>query len=228
MPPDADSFASHTSVSIYFNELYRASSRYWWRSGDPYSIEPDDFPLSLITQQTLRELSGRPPGTALDIGAGEGADSIRLARLGYKVTAVEISAVAAEKIEQFAAEAGVDVRVQVADIGQYQFGDEFDVVICNGVLHYVADKAGVLRGMQEATSAGGLNVISLWSTHTPVPACHNSVSVYCDDEDGLVTRAYSSWATKLRYFDRDKTETAHADLVAHSHSHIKLIAEKPR
>jgi len=228
VPPDADSLASHVPVSTYFNELYSANPRYWWRNGDPYSTNPDDFPLSLITQQTLRELSGRPPGRALDIGAGEGADSIRLARLGYKVTAVEISAVAGEKIERFAAEAGVDVRVHIADIATFQFSEEFDVVICNGVLHYVADKAAVLRSMQEATSPGGLNVISLWSSHTSVPSCHNSVSVYCDDEDGLVSRAYNGWTWKLRYFDRDKTETAHADLEAHSHSHIKLIAEKPR
>ena len=65
-------------------------------------------------------------------------------------------------------------------------------------------------------------------TYTPVPACHNSVSVYCDDEDGVVTRAYRSWTSRFVYLDRDKLETAHDDLPSHSHSHIKLIAEKPR
>ena len=228
MPPDADSAAIRKSVPEYFNELYSAEERYWWRNGDPYSAAPDMFPLSLITQQTLRAIAGRPPGTALDIGAGEGADSIRLARLGYKVTALEISEVAGEKIQRYAAEAGVDVSVEVTDVGQYHFTGEFDIVICNGVLHYVDDKGAVIRGMQAATSPGGLNVLSLWSTYTPVPACHRSVRVYCDDEDGVVTQAYSNWIRKFIYFDRDKTETAHADPVAHSHSHIKLIAEKPR
>ena len=57
--------------------------------------------------------------------------------------------------------------------------------------------------------------------------CHNSVSVYCDDEDGVVTQAYGGWASKYLYFDRDNPETAHDDLPDHSHSHIKLIAEKP-
>jgi SAM-dependent methyltransferase len=215
-------------VNRYFDQLYRAVTRYWWRREDRYSTDPADFHDSHITRETLRALSRRPAGTALDIGAGEGADSIRLARLGYKVTAVDISAAAGEKIERFAAEAGVNIRVQVADIGQYEFDDSYDVVICNGVLHYVADKEGVVRSMQEATNPGGLNVVSLWSTFTPVPGCHNSVSVYCDDEDGVVTRAYGSWASKYLYFDRDKPETAHDDLPDHSHSHIKLIAEKPR
>ncbi len=216
------------SVNSYFDQLYRAAERYWWRRDDRYSTNPGDFPDSHITRQTLRELADRPSGTALDIGAGEGADAIRLARLGYEVTAVDISVAAGEKIERFAAEAGVNVRVQVADIARYQFDDAYDVVICNGVLHYVADKAGVVRRMQEVTNPGGLNVISLWSTYTPVPPCHNSVSVYCDDEDGEVTRAYRSWTSRFVYFDRDKLETAHDDLPSHSHSHIKLITEKPR
>ena len=215
-------------VNSYFDQLYRAADRYWWRRDDRYSTNPDDFPDSHITRQTLRELVDRPAGTALDIGAGEGADSIRLARLGYEVTAVDISAAAGEKIERFAAEAGVNVRVQVADISRHQFDEAYDVVICNGVLHYVADKADVVRRMQEVTNPGGLNVISLWSTYTPVPACHNSVSVYCDDEDGVVTRAYRSWTSRFAYLDRDKLETAHDDLPSHSHSHIKLIVEKPR
>ena len=136
---------------------------------DRYSTNPATSSDSHITRQTLRELADRPSGTALDIGAGEGADAIRLARLGYEVTAVDISVAAGEKIERFAAEAGVNVRVQVADIARYQFDDAYDVVICNGVLHYVADKAGVVRRMQEVTNPGGLNVISLWSTYTPYP-----------------------------------------------------------
>lgn len=224
MPPDDQ----HMPVNSYFDQLYREAERYWWRRDDRYSTNPDDFPDSHITRETLRELADRPPGTALDIGAGEGADAIRLARLGYEVTAVDISAEAGEKIKRFAAEDGVNVRVAVADISQYELDDAYDVVICNGVLHYVADKAGVVRRMQEATNPGGLNVISLWSTYTPVPPCHNSVSVYCDAEDGMVTRAYRSWTSRFVYFDRDKPETAHDDLPSHSHSHIKLIAEKPR
>jgi SAM-dependent methyltransferase len=226
VPPDADPAADLLPISDYFDRKYSAAERYWWRNGDPHATDPAKFRSSLLTQLTLLAIKGRAPGSALDIGAGEGADSIRLARLGYKVTAVEISAVAGEKIQRFAAEAGVDVSVEISDIGNYAFGGEFDIVICNGVLHYVADKDAVIAGMQAATCPGGLNVVSLWSTYTSVPECHNRVPVYCDDEDGVVTRAYESWKTFL-YLDRDKTETAHDEMEAHSHSHIKLIAEKP-
>ncbi|WP_253907932.1 class I SAM-dependent methyltransferase [Arthrobacter sp. H20] len=44
--------------------------------------------------QLVTETAGLTPGTALDVGSGEGADAIWLARRGWKVTAVDISQVA--------------------------------------------------------------------------------------------------------------------------------------
>ena len=214
-------------VSDYFDAVYLGSERVWWREPGRYSLDPDAYPRSLLTQQTLRLLSGRTPGRALDIGAGEGSDAIRLALLGYEVDAVELSSVGAKKIERFAEEAGVKVRVLAADILDVTPDGSYDVIVCNGVLHYVSDKRAVVELMQQATWPGGLNVISLWSTHTPVPDCHDFVPVYCDDEQGVVAGLYESWRTEFIYFERDKSETAHSDLPGHRHSHIKLIASKP-
>lgn len=216
-------------VSDYFDGVYSRHDRYWWRDPGRYEPAPDAYPRSLLTQQTLRML-GRGPqqgGRVLDLGAGEGSDAIRLALLGYEVDAVEVSAVAARKIEAFAQEAGAKVRVFAADIRNFTPDGLYDVVICNGVLHYVEDKKSVISLMQGATCEAGLNVISLWSTYTPVPECHEIVPVYCDDEDGVVTGSYRAWVTEFIYFERDKAETAHSDLPAHRHSHLKLIATKP-
>lgn len=214
-------------VSEYFDVVYLRSERFWWREPGRYALDPDAHPRSLLTQQTLRLLRGRNPGRALDIGAGEGADAIRLALLGYEVDAVELSPVGAKKIERFAEEAGVKVRVLAGDIRDFTPDESYDVIVCNGVLHYVPDKRAVVELMQRATWPGGLNVVSLWSTYTPVPDCHELVPVYCDDEQGVVTGSYESWYTEFIYFERDKSETAHSDLPAHRHSHIKLIASKP-
>ena len=53
------------------------------------------------------------PGTALDAGAGEGADAIWLARRGWQVTAVDISAVALGRAAAHAAAAGDDVAKRI-------------------------------------------------------------------------------------------------------------------
>lgn len=42
----------------------------------------------------VSEVTGLPPGQALDVGCGEGADALWLARRGWQVTAVDISQVA--------------------------------------------------------------------------------------------------------------------------------------
>ena len=216
-------------ISDYFDSVYLGSERYWWRGPERYDLDPDAYPLSLLAQQTLRLLQGRAAGRALDIGAGEGSDAIRLAKLGYDVDAVEVSTVGAKKIECFAEEVGVNgkVRVLATDVQDFTPDGSYDVIICNGVLHYVEDKQSVIDLMQKATAPGGINVISLWSTFTQVPDCHELVPVYSDDEDGVVTKSYGEWHNEFIYFDRDKPETAHSDLPAHRHSHIKLIARKP-
>ena len=214
-------------VSEYFDSVYQAHERYWWQLPNRHSPKPEDYPSSLLAQQTLRVLADRSQGRALDIGAGEGSDAIRLALLGYEVDAVEVSPAGAEKIKRFAAEAGAKVHVTVADAQRYQPEGLYDVVICNGVLHYVEDKDSVISRLQDATADGGINVISLWSSYTPVPDCHDLVPVYSDAEDGVVASRYKAWPKEFIYFERDKPEAAHSDLPAHRHSHIKFIARKP-
>ena len=216
-------------ISAYFDNVYLGAERFWWRRPEPYDLDPDAYPLSLLAQQTLRALKGRAAGRALDVGAGEGADAIRLAKLGYEVDAVEVSSVGAKKIQWFAEEAGVHGRLRVfsSDVLDFRPDGQYDVVICNGVLHYIEDKRSVIGLMQQATRPGGINVISLWSDFTPVPDCHEFVPVYSDSEDGVVTSSYEEWQKEFIYFDRDKTESAHSDLPAHRHSHIKIIACKP-
>jgi SAM-dependent methyltransferase len=217
------------AVSEFFDQVYQAvgDSPYWWRHDEPYATNADAYPYSLLTQMTLRLISHREPGRALDLGAGDGADSIRLARLGYDVTAVDISAVAADRIKTFADRAGERITIEVASISEYEPAGQYDLIICNGVLHYVQDKTMAIGKMQRATRSGGLNVISLWSDHTPVPDCHAIVPVFCDAEKGVVMKSYDAWKTELLYFERGRPESAHEDMPKHSHSHIKMISRKP-
>jgi tellurite methyltransferase len=211
----------------FFDAEYASKSRYWWSDKDPYALDADSYPTSLLTQLTLRHIEGRPPGQMLDLGAGEGADSIRLALRGYSVDAVEISKMGVRKILMFAEEAGVNINVKQADIVNYEPEGQYDLVICNGVLQYIDDKKSVVERMQTATRSGGLHVISLWSTYTAVPECHQVVPVHCDNEDGTIAKLYESWTKEVYYLERNKPESSHSGMPDHSHSHIKMIARKP-
>ncbi len=60
-------------------------------------------------------VAGLTPGLALDLGAGRGRHAIWLARQGWRVVAVDFSAVGLEQARMRAAEAGVDVEWVVGD-----------------------------------------------------------------------------------------------------------------
>jgi SAM-dependent methyltransferase len=71
----------------FWDERYRSARQVW--SGNP-------------NPQLVAEVAGRPAGRALDVGCGEGADAIWLARRGWTVLAADISGVALERAAQHA------------------------------------------------------------------------------------------------------------------------------
>lgn len=63
----------------------------------------------------VAEVEGLAPGTALDVGAGEGGDAVWLAGQGWQVTASDISAVALERVGAAARGRGLEVGLLQAD-----------------------------------------------------------------------------------------------------------------
>jgi SAM-dependent methyltransferase len=57
----------------------------------------------------LAEVAGLTPGRALDVGCGEGADAIWLARSGWRVTAIDVSNIAVRRAREAAKLAGAAV-----------------------------------------------------------------------------------------------------------------------
>jgi SAM-dependent methyltransferase len=210
-------------IRTFFNEMY---------SGGPYwtftqSINPEELAGSIMAQHILRWAIPRPPGRAIDFGSGEGADAIRLAMLGWEVHAVEISEVGAARIEQRAKELGLQIQVYCEDASVFTTSLQFDLVVSNGLLHYLENKASMCRLMQAVTSPGGANAITVWSDYSPVPSCHQVVPTFPDSERGVVVGAYAAWRKTLLYFERNRAENSHAGMPAHVHSYIKMFAERP-
>ena len=77
-------------------------TRYSERDGAMWSGRPNG--------RLVAEVSEIRPGAALDVGCGEGADAIWLARRGWTVTAVDISDVALGRAREAAGRAGVVVE----------------------------------------------------------------------------------------------------------------------
>lgn len=219
-----DLVANETAVREFFDHSYRAHRRYWWRGGNRYSIEPAEH---TAYHAAILQIAGqRGPGRVLDLGAGEGADAIRLAKLGWEVDAIELSPAACEKIESFARSERVDVRVRNESMTSAVLEEaSFDLVLMNGSLHYVADKLAVLTKTLRASAPGAVHAVSLFSTATPMPTEHTVVPVFPDDEGGIVEDFYQDSRKLLHALERDRPERSHPGFGAHQHSHIKLITE---
>jgi SAM-dependent methyltransferase len=88
---------SHEAIEFtqeFWDNRYSSAGQLW--SGQPNA-------------QFAAHAADLEPGEALDAGCGEGADAIWLARRGWAVTAVDVSAVALERGKQAAAAAGEDI-----------------------------------------------------------------------------------------------------------------------
>jgi SAM-dependent methyltransferase len=76
-------------------------ARYSERDGAMWSGRPNG--------RLVAEVAGLTPGRALDVGCGEGADAIWLARRGWTVTAIDISDVAVRRAREAGELAGAAV-----------------------------------------------------------------------------------------------------------------------
>lgn len=115
----------------------------------------------MISRQLDRHLR-RPPGRVLDVGAGQGAQSIRLARGGYQVLAVEpdpdmraafVTALEGER---------VDVRDRITlraasagSLASVTGGESYDAVLLLGVLMYLPASAPVIAELAAHVGADG-------------------------------------------------------------------------
>jgi SAM-dependent methyltransferase len=84
--------------------------------GFAYGTDPNDF----LAAHATRALPAG--GEVLCLAEGEGRNAVFLARMGYRVTGVDASAVGLAKARALAAQHGVEVETVVADLADYDLG----------------------------------------------------------------------------------------------------------
>lgn len=92
---------------------------------------------NVFTKSTLKEVNflieefALKPGAAiLDVGCGTGRHSVELARRGYKVTGIDLSAEMLKEAREKAKTAGVEVNWIRADATDFKLPGKFDAAIC--------------------------------------------------------------------------------------------------
>jgi tellurite methyltransferase len=95
----------------------------------------------------------------LDVGCGEGRDSIFFARNGYLVSGFDSSSEGVKKSLAWADELRLSIDFFKADVIEYRLQDFYDVVFSSGALHYIPPplREEILSNYKRYTTAGGLH-----------------------------------------------------------------------
>jgi SAM-dependent methyltransferase len=85
-------------------------------------LEPDDL--------LVKAIQDRKPGSALDLGTGQGRNSLYLAEKGWRTTGVDFSEVAIADAQAEALKRGLSVKYVMADLAGYDLGQEkWDLIL---------------------------------------------------------------------------------------------------
>lgn len=102
-----------------------------------------------VNATTRDVVRGLPPGSALEIGCGEGADALWLAEQGWAVTAVDVSPTAIERAGAAARARGLSIEFRVADAADALPDGPFDLVVSSFLHSWEVEfpRAGILRAV---------------------------------------------------------------------------------
>ncbi len=102
------------------------------------------------------------PGKALDLGCGNGRNSLYLAANGFDVTAWDKNANSIDNIESIKAKEGItNLQTAIQDLNTLRFDGEYDFILSTVVLMFLQAETipGLIDNMQRCTKPGGYNLI---------------------------------------------------------------------
>ncbi|MCF6232044.1 MAG: class I SAM-dependent methyltransferase [Rhodobacteraceae bacterium] len=133
----------HMSENEFWNKRYQSP-------GYLFGKEPAQF---------LKEQAVRLPKAAriLCVADGEGRNSAYLASIGHQVTAFDRSELGVAKARALAEELGVSVDYHIADISDWDWSQDYDVVVAIFIQFAAPElRDQILRWLAQAVSPGGM------------------------------------------------------------------------
>ena len=171
----------------FWNSLYEERPARW--SGNP-------------NPQLIAEASDLEPGTALDVGCGEGADALWLTRRGWKVTGTDISSVALGRAQAHVEGEGVDIEWLEADLTKWDpQGRSFDLVSAQ-FFHMLEPARGELfRALGDLVAPGGHLLIVGHSPHESPTEHHRAMLHTPEYVESLFTDGWKVLVSESRERD---------------------------
>ena len=122
----------------------------------------EKYGLTRTHSEVLAAAALVPPGKTLDLGCGNGRNSLYLAANGYSVTAWDKNPMSIANIERIKAAEGLDnLEIATVDLNALSFEGEYDFILSTVVMMFLELQTipGLIANMQRTTVPGGYNLI---------------------------------------------------------------------
>ena len=137
----------------HFNKLYKNDAQ----------VFGDGKPVRIVEMVPHYVSSG----SVLDVGAGQGRNTLFLARKGFRVVSLDTSEVALKQLKSATANEALPVEVIVSDIRKLDIDAEnYDIVVFSFVLHLFFKEVSerILKYFMHNTRRGALHTISAFTS----------------------------------------------------------------
>jgi SAM-dependent methyltransferase len=138
---------THDSTSTWYADFFTELPSAFWRAAVPERTTAAE--IDFITR-----VAGTPPGLrVLDVPCGSGRHTLELARRGFQVTGLDVSAEAVRHARDAAAREGLRVDVRVGDMRELPAGLREEAAICMGNAFGYLEHAGTEKFLADLAAA---------------------------------------------------------------------------
>lgn len=165
------------------------------------------------------------PSKILDVGCGEGRNSIFLAEKGHIVEGFDLSEAGIEKAILIAENKDLSIRFWTQDLTKFLFEKEYDVILSHGVLHLPEkDKRDIfIENAKQYTKTGGYNFIGVFTNRLPATPDNAPFTKSLFDV-GELPQKYNDW--EIVHHQEGTFSDAHPGGIKHEHAYERIIARK--
>ena len=122
----------------------------------------EKYGLTRTHSDVLEAAAIIPPGKTLDLGCGNGRNSVWLAAKGFDVTAWDKNPNSINNLQTIKAAEGLDnLEIAINDLNTLSFDGHYDFILSTVVMMFLEPQTipGLIANMQRCTVPGGYNLI---------------------------------------------------------------------